>query len=181
MSSKWALTVSFYLIGSVPASLSGPITRQLTGSLRRSCSESKNLPSLIILVIQLELVRDFKDIFCLGSRPEHDARQNKEFVSSWELRVSTVGLGPCGLPLIPLPLRGAQREVITLSPNRKPHQKEDHVSAQASEGEGSQAGRRPAPEHHWWQDAARAHTHTHAEICVTIHWWTQGDSVWGGG
>ncbi len=35
----------------------------------------------------------------------------------------TVGLGPRGLPLIPLPLRGAQREVITLSLNRKPHQK----------------------------------------------------------
>lgn len=35
----------------------------------------------------------------------------------------TVGLGPRGLPLIPLPLRGAQGEVITLSPNRKPHQK----------------------------------------------------------
>ncbi len=35
----------------------------------------------------------------------------------------TVGLGPRGLSLIPLPLRGAQREVITLSPNRKPHQK----------------------------------------------------------
>lgn len=35
----------------------------------------------------------------------------------------TVGLDLCGLPLISLPLRGAQREVITLSPNRKPHQK----------------------------------------------------------
>lgn len=35
----------------------------------------------------------------------------------------TIGLDPCGLPLIPHSLGGAQREVITLSPNRKPHQK----------------------------------------------------------
>lgn len=33
------------------------------------------------------------------------------------------GLGPHDLSLIPLPLRAAQKEVITLFPNRKPHQK----------------------------------------------------------
>lgn len=42
------------------------------------------------------------------------------FKGAWS---PTVGLGPHGLPLIILPLWGAQREVITLSPNRKPHRK----------------------------------------------------------
>lgn len=56
--------------------------------------------------------------------------QNKEH--SCEIKSSTVDSGPCGLPLS---LREAQREVITLCPNRKPQQKRV-MFLHVSEGDG---------------------------------------------
>lgn len=56
---------------------------------------------------------------------------------------STVGLGPVALHSSLSTLRGAHREVITLSPNRKPHQKRIMFLHKPREGKGSRADEDP--------------------------------------
>ncbi len=85
--------------GSVPASLSSPITRQLKGSLCGSSGLKVVKSSKFdqqLLVIELKLYWIFKDkcnlwFGVLGSKVNcstiHDLRQNRRYLSLWELRV----------------------------------------------------------------------------------------------
>ena len=80
----------------------------------------------------------------------------------------TVSLGRHGLPLIPLcpPPRGAQREVITLSPNRKPHQKRIMFLHKPVK----ERAAKPDPLQSITDDLALCtHTHTHTHMQHKAH------------
>lgn len=130
LSSKWALTVSFYLI-LFHSVVSVPLCQvQLHSSYRDPYAsthwyQGKNV-KMQLLVKEIYRILKINMIFSKVDCTATNEFPWKKVQIVFRSRVSespTVALGQRGLPLVPLPLRGAQREVITLSPNRKPHQR----------------------------------------------------------